>query len=77
VWETLRLAPVVTDDLLNIEGHAGVVAVAMKRLIPLDQLWRETTDIGVLLQVLCQVAEVRSRVFVTVVTVAAVKWRRQ
>jgi hypothetical protein len=59
LWETLHLAPLVDDGLVTIADDADVVAVVMKKLVPLAELPFDTVDVRVLLRVASQLVEVR------------------
>jgi hypothetical protein len=69
LWDTLRLVPLAAEGVVTIDGHADVVAVVMRRLIPLAELSREISDVRVLLRVSCQVAEVGAELLVRLVVV--------
>jgi hypothetical protein len=59
LWETLHLVPLALDGLMVVPEYPDLVAVVMRRLVPLAALSSYLSDIAVLLHVAAQLVEVR------------------
>jgi hypothetical protein len=59
LWETLHLVPLVVDGLARVPDYPHVVAMVMRKLVPLAELSQHLLDVTALLHVVAQLVVVR------------------